>query len=32
MSEEHSLFTCDCGASFKTDKELHEHNKTEHEE
>jgi hypothetical protein len=27
---EEKLFTCDCSASFKTDKELHEHHQSEH--
>jgi hypothetical protein len=27
---EEKLFTCDCGASFKTDQELHEHHQSEH--
>lgn len=30
MSDEEKLFTCDCGTSFKTDKELHEHYQSEH--
>jgi hypothetical protein len=30
MSEKEKLFTCDCGASFKTDQELLEHHKNEH--
>jgi len=30
MSDEEKLFTCDCGASFKTDQELHEHHQSEH--
>ncbi len=30
MSDEEKLFTCDCGASFKTDQELNEHHQTEH--
>jgi uncharacterized UPF0160 family protein len=29
MSEE-KLFACDCGASFQTDKELHDHHRREH--
>jgi uncharacterized UPF0160 family protein len=32
MSDEEKLFTCDCGASFKTDKELLEHHQSEHGE
>lgn len=32
MSDEEKLFTCDCGASFKTDQELHEHHQSEHGE
>lgn len=28
--EKEKLFTCDCGASFKTDQELHEHHQREH--
>ena len=27
---EEKLFTCDCGASFKTDQELFEHHQSEH--
>ena len=30
MSDEEKLFTCDCGASFKTDQELLEHHQSEH--
>jgi uncharacterized UPF0160 family protein len=30
MSDEEKQFRCDCGASFKTDQELHEHHQTEH--
>jgi uncharacterized UPF0160 family protein len=30
MYDEEKLFTCDCGASFKTDQELHEHHQSEH--
>ena len=30
MSDEEKMFTCDCGASFKTDQELNEHHQTEH--
>jgi hypothetical protein len=30
MSDEEKLFTCGCGASFKTDQELHEHHQSEH--
>lgn len=30
MSDEEKLFTCDCGASFKTDQELHDHHQSEH--
>jgi len=29
MSEE-KLFTCDCGATFKTDTELQEHHQSKH--
>lgn len=27
---EEKMFTCNCGASFKTDQELHEHHQSEH--
>jgi len=30
MSEE-KMYTCECGASFKTDRELFEHHKNEHQ-
>jgi hypothetical protein len=30
MSKEDKLFACDCGASFKTNEELHEHHKRDH--
>jgi hypothetical protein len=30
MSDEEKQFTCDCGASFKTDQELDEHHQIEH--
>ncbi|HEX5920349.1 MAG TPA: hypothetical protein VFY55_01060 [Nitrososphaeraceae archaeon] len=30
MSDEEKMFTCDCGASFKTDQELLEHHQNEH--
>ena len=30
MYAQEKLFTCDCGASFKTDQELHDHHQSEH--